>query len=244
MLTIMVLVSCKKSENPGVMVLSGQIEQGADSCDIKVYALKEESLTNLQNAIVKIQMDGVNYEFTHVGNGVYRSFDIAHNLHDFANCHVEVAHPDFATCTADVELPKAPGVIEGSFSYSVNSSYPEQECLELFWPDEPGQNYFFELNYLDTDYAQIPFSGPSGLFETHYSGPQTGHHLNIFNNDFQYYGNHRLVIKAVDKLYLAAHYYAESDELGLLQAGSSNVKGGKGLITASSKKEILLEINP
>lgn len=244
LLAILGLVSCDKSENTGVMVLSGQIEQGADACDIKVYSLKEESLTDLEDAIVKVKVDGVNYTFAYIGNGVYRSLDIVSHLHDFTPCNVIVTHPDYATCTVDVELPKAPDVIEGSYSYQVNSSYPELECLELTWQNEPGQNYFFELNYLDNDFNQIPFSGPSGLFETHYSGPQTGHHLHVFNNDFRYYGSHQLIIRAVDKLYLAAHYYAGSDELGLLQAGSSNVKGGKGLITASSKKEILLQINP
>ena len=244
LLAILTLGSCDKSESVGVMVLSGQIEQGADSCDIKVFSLKEESLLNLEDAVVKVKVDGVNYSFDHVGNGVYRSFDIASHLNNYSQCYVEVSHPDYATCSADLVIPRAPEVLEGTYSYVVNSNFPESECMELTWQDEPGQNYFFELNYLDNDFNQIPFSGPSGLFATHYSGPQIGHHLRVFNNDFRYYGSHQLVIKAVDELYLTAHYYAGSDELGLLQAGSSNVKGGKGLITASSKKEIFLQINP
>ncbi|MFY7971311.1 MAG: hypothetical protein ACOVOO_05170 [Flavobacteriales bacterium] len=244
LLTFLVLTSCEKKDAPGVMVLNGQIEQGADSCEIQVYSLRDEALSPVTDAAVKVKLDGVFYSFSHVGGGVYRSEEIVNHLHDYALCHVEVSHPDFSECTADLEIPKSPGIPQGSYTYSVNSVYPESECFELIWPNEPGQNYFFELYYLGSDFEEIPFAGPSGLFEAQNGGPQMGHHLVVFNNDFRYYGPHRLVVKAVDERYLDAHYYIGSDELGLLEAGISNVKGGKGLITGSSREEILLEINP
>jgi len=244
LLTILMLASCDKTETAAVMVLSGQIEQGAESCEIKVYSLKDESLSALTDAMVKVKVDGLSHNLTHQGNGIYSSAEVAEALHDFSSCTVEVTHPDFVSCTAEVTIPKAPAVQEGSYSYPVNYNYPEFECFELTWPDAPGQNYFYELLYLETEYDEIPFSGPSGLFESHYSGPQTGHHLVVFNNDFEFYGQHRLTLRAVDEMYLEAHFYAGSDDMGLLQAGVSNVKGGKGLITGSSKRELLLQINP
>jgi hypothetical protein len=108
--------------------------------------------------------------------------------------------------------------------------------------DTDRYSYVLDLELLEPDSVLIPFEIEAGLFAEKYNGPTPIPALTLFENDFKYYGLHKLTVYAIDKSYEAIYFYSASDLRGLLKNGPDNVQGAKGFVTGVSSFSIELFI--
>ena len=109
------------------------------------------------------------------------------------------------------------------------------------WAAVPDQNYLLQLQELLPG-ALIPQTPYGGAFKDNFSGPYQASGLQLTTNDFKVYGSHLLRISAISSSYVDAFFNQLSNYTGQIREGPGNVKGGKGLVTASAETEVLLDV--
>lgn len=92
--------------------------------------------------------------------------------------------------------------------------------------------------------VEIPFTVPSGQFSSSFNGPVPGQGATLFDTDFEFYGEHNLLIYAVPEAYEEAFFYRPDPLNGGLNAFPDNVYNGSGFIYGATKIEIPLTISP
>jgi hypothetical protein len=156
---------------------------------------------------------------------------------------VELATPD-ATLKAEAVMPPAivPGLISGN-TFTVDPENPGEVAFLINWQVMPGYSFLATLACLEEKPVPLPFE-ETGKFATFYRDPILQSFVSLRSDFFQYYGQHRLTVYAIDKAYEQVFFYLPSGARNLLAAGPDNVEGGDGFVTGVSKWELELVLLP
>ncbi len=117
-----------------------------------------------------------------------------------------------------------------------------QPIFTVLWQNNIGTTQLLVLE--EENGVEIPFTVPSGQFSSSFNGPVPGQGATLFDTDFEFYGEHHLVIYAVPEDYEAAFFYRPDPLDGALDAFPDNVYNGSGFIYGATKIEIPLTISP
>ena len=104
-------------------------------------------------------------------------------------------------------------------------------------PNADLYSFVVKLENLEQNPIEINQS-PTGQFQNRFSGPQLEPFLNLLKSDFQYLGNHKLTIYAIDRQFEQMFFFDAADLRGVLQNGPENVNGGNGFVAGVSRFNI------
>lgn len=117
-----------------------------------------------------------------------------------------------------------------------------QPIFTVLWQNNIGTTQLLVLE--EESGIEIPFTVPSGQFSSSFNGPVPGQGATLFDTDFEFYGEHNLLIYAVPESYEEAFFYRPDPLNGALNAFPDNVYNGSGFIYGATKIEIPLTISP
>lgn len=117
-----------------------------------------------------------------------------------------------------------------------------QPIFTVLWQNNIGTTQLLVLE--EESGIDIPFTVPSGQFSSSFNGPVPGQGATLFDTDFEFYGEHNLLIYAVPESYEEAFFYRPDPLNGALNAFPDNVYNGSGFIYGATKIEIPITISP
>jgi len=220
-----------KEEN--ARALFGIVESG-QAPRLQVVSWEDDSAQNT-NHLTWIWPDGLEEEFAAAGEYYELSSERLPMPGD--TCQVLWLHHN-ENASAYVIMPP-PLILHAISDDTITVVDSNPIVLDWF---ELGSEYEYVLELECLESVKVPIDGQIGNFANTYDGPQVGATLNLPIDRFTYYGTHRLVIYALNPNVIDVFFFDPSDIRGLLQASPDNVTNGKGLVAATTRLEILLEV--
>lgn len=143
--------------------------------------------------------------------------------------------------SAQVTIPPAISLIVQELD-TVIINDPENETnhaglVQWTSPDPDKYSFIVKLENLEENPVAIN-QLPTGQFRNRFSGPQLEPFLNLLKSDFQYLGNHKLTVYAIDRQFEQVFFFDAADLRGILQNGPENVAGCHGFVAGVSSFEI------
>lgn len=235
---LILLFGCNKENDANQYVVSGFYRGDNDSVFVEVGALQSDGVfVPSQSDLVRISADGNLYALTNNGNGIYfldqeipeDAFELKLLVNDDIRSISFVPPPISATSMGDTELV-------------VNPNSLGEELFGLTWNDSEGYSYVLQLECLEDVKVEIPFTVPHGLFNTQFNGPIEESSVDLYDVDFDYYGQHKLTVYVIDAKYAELFFYRSRSKRNVITAGPDNVMGANGFWACTRAFEILLNV--
>lgn len=246
----LILVQCNtqsvedlKNESP---VMWAVIPNGSNTSGIQLYLLDEHN--SIGKAITDATISIMHYASTNSVNLNYINGKYEGSLEIETNetyvMRGKVLDHDF---TAEIKIPPAIDFTSPiNDTLIVDSTSNGTTLLIATWNelDQEKYSYVVRLDCLEDSPIEIPFPVTSGNFASNFSGPQVAAGIIVADNDFKFYGRHKLSIFAIPKSLEKVYFYNASDIRGLLTNGPDNILGIKGFVTGVSVLEDEIYIKP
>ena len=231
-------VSCTKDEAKSRALASGFFRGDNDSVFVEVGELQEDgSFLPSENSNVRISADGIEYPLTSSGNGIY------HLTSDIQNTTNQLSLLVDESIKAESSLPPSIAPISmGSTTLTVDSNNPGIELFGLTWNNVEGYSFVLQLECLEEVKEEIPFAVPHGLFDSQFNGPIEESSIDLYDVDFNYYGQHKLTVYIIDSEYSELFFYRSRSKRNVITAGPDNVFGANGFWACTQAFDIILNV--
>jgi hypothetical protein len=232
------VISCTKEESVNQSVVSGFFRADNDSVFVEVGALQPDGVfVPSENQNVRISADGNLYSLTSLGNGIYHlNSDIPNNVNQlslFVNDNISAV---------SFVPPEIAPISIGNTNLTIDPNSPGIELFGLTWNDVEGYSFVLQLECMEETKVEIPFEVPHGLFDTQFNGPIEESSIDLYDVDFNYYGQHKLTVYIIDSKYSELFFYRSRSKRNVITAGPDNVFGAHGFWACTKAFEILLNI--
>jgi hypothetical protein len=232
------IVSCSKDNSTNQTLVSGFYRGDNDSVFVEVGELTSDGLFEpIDNANVRISVDGIAYPLSGEGQGIYHLDGALSVVPD----HILLFVNDKVNSVSVVPPAIAPISVDDT-ELVVNPELPGVELFGLTWNEVEGHSFVLQLECLEEVKEEIPFDVPHGLFDTQFNGPIEESSIDLYDVDFQYYGQHKLTVYVIDSDYSELFFYRSRSKRNVITAGPDNVNGAKGFWASTQAFEIILNV--
>jgi hypothetical protein len=249
---MVLLVSCEslplEDLRPQHPVVTAVLEAGEQQSEVALFYLSDQpgERVAIEGATVRIRDAQGGAGATAVfDNGVYHmgNFQIVAG-HSY---QLEISR-EGEVYTAACEVPPALVLVNlSNSSAQIDTSTMGAPLLSVTWNELPTDKYSYALllENVETNPVVIPFTQVTGgQFAALYQTPILNNTITLFDSDFNYYGQHRLSIFAIERGLEYLYFYNSSDLRGLLQTAPGNVRGAHGYFAGVSRLTVDLLIQP
>lgn len=246
LLLVMLFSACRPDADESTIVMESLLLAG-EAPEVTIYKLNEQLVRNLEDPVASIT-DGTGNSWSLLAdpNDPQRFTVEAGDLIIEAERSYELLVQEGGReARARVVIPPAVELIQvSSTTIPINSGSTGQPTFTVLWEANPDLSHVLNLEVLDVDAPEIPFSVPSGNFAVQYRFPVPGQGTTLFDTDFAVYGQHRLRIYAIPKSDESLYFYLPEEGGAQLTGSISNVQGGSGYVSSASYVDIELELIP
>lgn len=256
---LMVVQGCKKTETAEYTdwpIIESYLSPGGFikikiSRQISFFSDAKISDDNINNLNVKLIYNNTSYTLKLIGDGLYTDSSIVIKPGDV--CSIEFnfngkkveAYTYIPTRPSGLSLSSTTMSIEKIDSTFTpgSSSGTRPDPIEITWTNNDADYYLTVIENLDSNPVRIRNFGnnssvPSLILR---KSPNTGSTEELRENDFQYFGKHRVILFHILPDY-AALYSSNSTSSQNLSNPSTSIKNGYGIFTGLNSDTAYIEI--
>jgi hypothetical protein len=242
-------LGCQKEDlgTETTFALQGVLKEGLVVEGIKVSSLKSVdgliAEEPIGDADVVISHNGTQYPLTYdPAVGTYYDATATLDVLPENTYSIEVVKDDEVLTSEAVIPPNVELVFTSEQVIPIDPDTGGEPIFSAIWSPIEGHVFVLALENTEDDPVEIPFTNGGGSFDTFFQFPLDVTGVTIFDNDFTYYGTHRLTVFAISTEYESVFYYSPSSLRENLQNGPDNVLGGAGYFAGASNTVITLEL--